>query len=45
MSNVQRNRFEREQANELAKLEAELAREQNALLKMQKARYADAGKK
>jgi hypothetical protein len=44
MSNVQRNRFEREQANELAALEAELAKEQNKLLKMQKDRYAQAGK-
>lgn len=45
MSNVARMRHVREQENELAALEAQLAAEQRALLSMQKARYNDAGGK
>ena len=39
MTGVQRTKFVREQENQLADLEAQLRKEQDTLLKMQKARY------
>jgi hypothetical protein len=40
MTQVQKTKFVREQENQLADLEAQLRKEQEALMKMQKARYA-----